>query len=551
MASRYAPIGEYGVIGDLNTVALVGMDGSIDFLCLPDFDSPSVFAALVDFERGGRFQIAPLLGSAARKQLYLPDTNVLLTRFLDTDGLAEVSDFMPVEDAGQAHNLVRRAKTVRGEVRFQMRCDPRFDYARATHTAERRSDTEVLFLGRSGDGELVLRLRSSVAMRLENGMALAEFTLRADTSAWFVLDVVLRNEPSAAEQPDYESDAFKQTVNFWRRWVARSTYAGRWREMVNRSALTLKLLTSRQHGSIVAAPTFGLPETIGGGRNWDYRYTWIRDSSFTLYGLMRLGYTHEAEGFMRWMMARSSELEPDGSLQIVYGLDGRHALPEEVLPHLEGYMGSSPVRVGNAAFDNLQLDIYGELMDSVYLYDKYGSPIGYDAWTNIVRLIDWVCGNWHRPDEGIWEVRGGRQEFLFSRVMCWVAIDRALRLARKRSFPAPLERWYGTRDVIYKDIFTQFWNVAQGAFMQHAGATTLDAAALLMPLVRFVSPTDPRWLSTLRAIESELVSDSLVYRYRLGGGFSDGLSGDEGTFSMCSFWYVECLSRMGDLHKAR
>jgi GH15 family glucan-1,4-alpha-glucosidase len=284
MASRYAPIGEYGIIGDLHTVALVGMDASIDFLCVPSFDSPSVFAALVDSERGGSFQIAPLLGSAARKQLYLPDTNVLLTRFLDAVGVAEVSDFMPVQEAGHAHHLVRRAKTVRGEMRFQMRSDPRFDYARATHTAERRSDTEVLFFGRSGDSELVLRLRSSVAMRLENSMALAEFTLRADTSAWFVLDVVLRNEPSAAEQPDYERDAFKQTVNFWRGWVARSTYGGRWREMVNRSALTLKLLTSQQHGSIVAAPTFGLPELIGGGRNWDYRYTWIRDSSFTLYG---------------------------------------------------------------------------------------------------------------------------------------------------------------------------------------------------------------------------------------------------------------------------
>jgi GH15 family glucan-1,4-alpha-glucosidase len=340
-------------------------------------------------------------------------------------------------------------------------------------------------------------------------------------------------------------------VDFWRRWVARSTYGGRWREMVNRSALTLKLLTSRQHGSIVAAPTFGLPETIGGGRNWDYRYTWIRDSSFTLYGLMRLGYTQEAAAFMRWVLARCGELEPDGSLQIMYGLDGRHALPEEVLPHLEGYMGSRPVRIGNAAFDNLQLDIYGELMDSVYLYDKYGSPIGYDGWTNIVRLMDWLGANWRRPDEGIWEVRGGRQEFLYSRVMCWVAFDRAIRLATKRSFPAPLARWYEVRDTIYKDVFTRFWDPTRHAFIQHVGATRLDAAALLMPLVRFVSPTDPRWISTLRAIEDELVSDSLVFRYRLADGFSDGLTGEEGTFSMCSFWYVECLSRMGDPQKAR
>jgi len=551
MAGRYAPIGDYGVIGDLHTVALVGVDGSIDFLCLPYFDSPSVFAALVDAERGGRFQIAPVLQGAVRKQLYLPDTNVLLTRFLDVDGVAELSDFMPAAEASQAHNLVRRAKTVRGEVRFQMRCEPRFDYARATHMAERRSDTEILFHGRCGTGELVLRLRSSVPMRLDNGVALADFTLGADASAWFVLEVVLAGEPSPSAQADYTSDVFKETVNFWRRWVARNTYGGRWREMVYRSALALKLLTSSRHGSMVAAPTFGLPETIGGGRNWDYRYTWIRDSSFTLYGLMRLGYTEEAGAFMRWVTARCGEIGPDGSLQIMYGLDGRHSLPEETLPHLEGYMGSRPVRIGNAAFDNLQLDIYGELMDSVYLYDKYGSPIGYDAWTNVVRLIDWVCANWRRPDEGIWEVRGGRQEFLYSRVMCWVAIDRAIRLAIKRSFPAPLVRWHDVRDEIYQDVFTRFWDGNRQAFMQHVGATTLDAASLLMPLVRFVSPTDPRWISTLRGIERDLVSDSLVYRYRLTDAFSDGLTGQEGTFSMCSFWYVECLSRMGDLQQAR
>ncbi len=551
MAGRYAPIGDYGVIGDLHTVALVGIDGSIDFLCLPRFDSPSVFAALVDAERGGRFQIAPVLEGPARKQLYLPDTNVLLTRFLDVDGVAEVSDFMPVEDAGLAHNLVRRAKTVRGEVRFRMVCDPRFDYARATHRVERRSDTEVLFVGRSGDGELALRLRSSVPLRLENGAAVAEFSLPADASAWFVLEVVLTRETSPSERPAYESDAFKQTVNFWRRWVARSTYQGRWREMVNRSALTLKLLTSRQYGSIVAAPTFGLPETVGGVRNWDYRYTWIRDSSFVLYGLMRLGYTDEAAAFMRWILARCRELEPDGSLQIMYGIDGRHTLHEETLPHLEGYMGSSPVRVGNAAFANLQLDIYGELMDSVYLYDKYGSPVGYDAWTNVVQLIDWVCENWRRPDESIWEVRGGRREFLYSRMMCWVAVDRAIRLATKRSFPAPLTKWHETRDTIYHDVFTRFWDPTRRAFVQHIGARTVDASSLLMPLVRFLSPTDPRWISTLRAIERDLVSDSLVYRYRLADGFTDGLTGDEGTFSMCSFWYVECLSRMGDLHQAR
>ena len=551
MTRGYAPIGEYGVIGDLYTVALVGMDGSIDFCCLPYFDSPSVFAALLDVERGGTFQLTPVLDGAARKQLYLPDTNVLLTRSLDEPGVAEVSDFMPVEEVAAAHNLVRRAKCVRGEVPFRMRCAPRFDYGRATHTVERRSDTEVLFIGRVGAGELALRLRASVPLRVEDGDATAEFTLRAEDSAWFVLEVASPGEASPSEKPDYEKEAFKDTVNFWRRWIDRSTYRGRWRETVNRSALTLKLLTSIKHGSIVAAPTFGLPEHVGGERNWDYRYTWIRDSSFTLYGLMRLGYTGEAERFMRWTMDRCAELEPDGSLQIMYGLDGRHSLPEETLPHLEGYRGSRPVRIGNAAHTHLQLDIYGELMDAVYLFDKYGSPIPHDAWMNVVRLIDWVCANWRQPDEGIWEVRGGRKEFLYSRVMCWVAVDRAIRLARKRSFPAPMGRWHDVRDTIYHDVFSRFWDPSRKAFVQHVGATTLDASSLLMPLVRFISPTDPRWVSTLRAIERELVSDSLVYRYRLADGFSDGLTGLEGTFSMCSFWYVECLSRLGDLQQAR
>src|SRR4029450_1611176 len=280
-----------------------------------------------------------------------------------------------VEDAGVAHNLVRRAKTVRGEVRFAMRCEPRFDYARATHTVERRGETEILFVGRSGPGELALRLRSSIPLQLADGAAVGEFTLGADQSAWCVLEVVTAETPSPCERPDYPSEAFKETVNFWRAWIGRSTYKNRWREMVNRSAPVIKLLTSRQHGSIVAAPTFGLPENIGEVRNWDYRYSWIRDSSFTLYGLMRLGYTSEAADFMRWMMARCQELGPEGSLQIMYAIDGRPALQEETLPHLEGYMGSRPVRVGNAAQTHLQLDIYGELMDSVYLYDKYGSPI--------------------------------------------------------------------------------------------------------------------------------------------------------------------------------
>jgi GH15 family glucan-1,4-alpha-glucosidase len=463
--------------------------------------------------------------------------------------VAEVSDFMPVEESGGAHNLVRRAKTVRGEVRFRMCCQPRFDYARAAHTVERTRDG-VLFVSQGGH-DMAMRLRASVPLRIEDGNAVAEFTLHAEESAYFVLEQVQDGEDSPTAAPHYVAAAFKSTVNFWRRWIGRSTYQGRWREMVNRSALTLKLLTSREFGSMVAAPTFGLPEVRGGVRNWDYRYAWIRDASFSLYALMRLGFTEEAAGFMRWVEARAEELEPDGSLQIMYGIDGRHRLPEEVLGHLEGYCRSQPVRIGNAAHRHLQLDIYGELMDSIYLYDKYGEQISYDLWKNVTRFIDWVCDNWQRPDESIWEVRGGRQEFLCSRVCCWAAIDRAVRLARKRSLPGPIARWHDVRDEIHADIFEHFWDARRGVFVQAKGTQGLDASSLLMPLIKFIGPTDPRWLSTLRAIEKSLVSDSLVYRYRTGDEFKDGLVGEEGTFGMCSFWYVECLSRAGDLQQAR
>ncbi len=546
---KYQPIENYGIIGDLHTIALVGMNGSIDFMCFPHFDSPTIFASLLDPKNGGRFELAPVDSAPKLKQIYLPDSNILLTRFLFADGVTEISDFMPIESDRVQHNLVRRVKCILGEIKYRMRCQPRFDYGRAGHRLE-SGDNVVVFIPEKPHLP-VLRLRSSLPMRTINGAAVAEFTLTADQTAWFILEEVQIGEESPSSDLNFGSKTFKNTLNYWRNWVAKSHYQGRWAEMVHRSALVLKLLTFNPTGAIVAAPTFGLPELIGGGRNWDYRYTWIRDASFTLYALLRLGYTEEAAQFMKWIEARCGELEPDGSLQIMYGINGQHELTEIALPHLAGYRNSTPVRIGNNASTQVQLDIYGELMDSIYLYDKYGAPISFDLWQNIVRLLQWVCRNWQIKDEGIWEVRGGKQEFLFSRVMCWVALDRGIRLAYKRSFPAPLQEWRTHRDAIYHDVFQHFWNPQRQAFMQYKDADALDASSLLMPLVKFISPQDPRWLSTLKAIENDLVYDSLVYRYRVGQAAKDGLDGNEGTFNMCSFWYVECLSRSGDIEKAR
>ena len=544
------PIENHGIIGDLNTAALVGMDGSIDFMCFPRFDSPSLSAALLDPEKGGRFQIAPAPADCFRhKQFYFPDTNMLLTRFLSNDGVAEISDFMPIQHLGHSHDLVRRVKVVRGELALKMVCAPRFDYGRAEHNVENRQK-EVLFTSKGKDHTAV-RLRTSIPVRIKEGDAVAAFKLRAGESVSFILEEAQAGQESPSAQDDYTSESFKETMNFWLHWVSRSQYRGRWREMVNRAALTLKLLTSQPFGSIVAAPTFGLPEEIGGTRNWDYRYIWIRDASFTLYALMRLGYTEEAKAFMHWIEERCRRMTSASPLQAVYRIDGSRRLPEVALSHLAGYQHSTPVRIGNAAANQLQLDIYGELLDSVYIYNQHGEPISYDFWLNLVKLVNWVCTHWQQPDQGIWEVRGGRWPFLYSRVLCWVAIDRGIRLALRRSFPAPLDRWQRVRDKIYQDVYNRFWDPKLRAFVQYQGAKAVDASSLLMPMLKFISPTDPRWRSHLATLESALVEDSLVYRYNGLAGTQDGLPGKEGTFSMCSFWYVECLARAGDLKQAR
>jgi GH15 family glucan-1,4-alpha-glucosidase len=545
----YLPIESYGVVGDLHTVALCGMNGSIDWLCFPHFDSPSIFAAILDDERGGRFQIAPDDNGVTIKQLYLPDSNVLVTRFLSPDGVGEVTDLMPVEadaDGVFRHRLMRAVSVVRGAMRFRIQCRPRFDYARAPHGA-RAVEGGVVF---ESDG-LTVQLRSSLPLRIEDGDIVAEVTMHAGERHVFVLERLHEGERVHPRETDTEFDAaFAETVAYWRRWLGQSLYRGRWREMVNRAALVLKLLTYRPTGAIVAAPTMSLPEAIGGVRNWDYRYTWIRDASFVVYALMRIGFESEAKQFVAWLEARSNELEPDGSLQVMYRIDGGHELPEFELPHLEGYRGSRPVRVGNHAARQLQLDIYGEMMDAVYLFNKLGEPVSYDMWRNVRRLLDWLKANWRRPDEGIWEVRGGRRQFTFSKMMCWVAFERAMRVARQRGLPADMRAWGETRDAIYEQVMSEGWNPEVRAFTQSYGSPHLDASLLLMPLVKFTGPTDPRVLATIDRVQARLVSDSLVYRYD-PEITPDGVEGQEGTFSMCTFWLAEALTRAGRLEEAR
>lgn len=544
----YQPIEDYGIIGDLNTVALVSKRGSIDFMCFPDFDSPTIFASLLDKERGGYFNLHPLLENINHKQLYLPETNVLLTRFLSDEGVAEITDFMPEEEQYGGKEIIRRIACIKGEARFKLECCPRFDYARSPHQAIRINEYEIIFSSR-GNHQLDLRLLSSIPIQLREGDAYAEFVLSAGELADFMLEQVdHQNPPKGRDFRAFVETSLFDTIHYWKNWADKCNYRGRWMEVVHRSALVLKLMTSYQFGSIVAAPTFGLPEELGGIRNWDYRYTWIRDASFTIYALINLGYRKEATAFMDWVEKQCDSIGDAGYLRLMYTIDGSLELEEIELDHLEGYKQSKPVRIGNGAYDQIQLDIYGELLDSVYLYDKYVEPISYRFWQNLSRQVEWVCDNWQREDEGIWEVRGGKKQFLYSRLLCWVAVDRGMRIAQNHSYPLP-PRWREERDKIFHTIHTDFWDEELQAFVQFKGAKTVDAATLLMPIIRFISPTDPQWLSTLKRIEEELVSDSLVYRYRPDEEV-EGLTGGEGTFSMCTFWYVECLARAGQIDKA-
>jgi GH15 family glucan-1,4-alpha-glucosidase len=544
-------IENYGVIGNMRSIALISTKGAIDFFCFPKFDSPTVFAALLDGESGGTFCIEPQLENLRTKQLYLPDTNILLTRFLSESGVVELTDFMPIL-AGKkgeiyAHQIIRILRIIKGEVRFHVRCAPRFNYARNGHKAICKENAVQFHPDCTDCPEMALH--ATVPLDLDSNDAVANFTLKTGETATFTFGEA-DPEIEILDQDAIE-DHFQQTSHYWRDWISRSNYKGRWREMVNRSALVLKMLCSQEYGSLIAAPTFGLPEKIGGERNWDYRYTWLRDSAFSLYGFLRLGYTEEARGFTEWLHDRLHEDAEHGPLQVMYREDGSQELDESVLENFQGYKNSRPVRIGNGASKQLQLDIYGELMDAIYLSNKYGDAISYDDWRGVWRILEWLGKNWERPDEGIWEVRGGRRKFLHSRLMCWVAFDRAVRLGRKRSLDAPFGQWLEIRSAIYEDIFKNFWDDSLKSFVQYQGSKNVDAAILLMPLMRFISPVDPRWLSTMKAIEERLTEDSLVYRYDTQEESIDGLPGREGSFTACSFWYIECLARSRQLEKAR
>ena len=539
----YLPIEEHGIVGDLRTVALVGTDGTVDWYCPSRFDAPSLFGALLDARKGGYFSLSSRT-SQRPKQLYLPDTNILMTRFHGAEAVGEVIDFMVPDTSGSGKArdlLVRQARAVRGRATFELACHPAFDYGRAPHTVELVPGTGAVFT--SPRGQFVLR--TTVPLKIEESGVAATFTV--DEGETVDIELEWAGEVRPLETGEIER-LFALTSDFWQNWVSQSRYRGRWRETVQRSALVLKLLVYHPTGALVAAPTTSLPEEVGGLRNWDYRYSWLRDAAFTVYALMTLGFLEEAGSFMEWVQRRCESATRERDIMIMYSVDGSEDIGETVLEHLEGCRGSRPVRIGNGAVRQRQLDVYGELMDSVYLYNRE-VPISYDLWTGLSKRLDWLSKHWEEPDEGIWEIRGPRQRFTYSALMTWVAYDRAARLARDRGLPGPVERWRKLAASAHRYVQEACWDPELKTYVMYPGSQLLDASVLVMPLVKFAGPTDPRFLSTLDRIGAELTSDSLVSRYAPTG--HDGLAGGEGTFTLCSFWYVEALTRAGRVKEAR
>ncbi|WP_226483236.1 glycoside hydrolase family 15 protein [Natrinema amylolyticum] len=547
--SEYRLIGEYGAVGNLETVALIGRDGAVDWCCFPHIESPSLFARLLDSRRGGHFTVSPS-GSFEASQRYLDRTNVLRTRFETASGRATVTDFMPVptttdgvEDAH--HALYRKVECDDGPIDLNVRFEPRFDYARTTPSVKRSHHGVVAH----GDGESAF-LTGSVEFDVEEGGAGASLTLEEGEMRWLVLGY----DREIPDRPAEHRRVLDDVVAYWRDWAHECPddepcpIGGPQHDLAVRSALALKLLIHDDTGAICAAPTTSLPEDIGGVRNWDYRYNWIRDSAFTVQALAELGHVEEAKNYFELCLSHCSGGLP-ADIQPVYGLHGNDDLPERTLDHLSGYRDSAPVRVGNAAHEQRQLDIYGELIVGVHETTRYGAEITDRAWAAIRDIVDYVCDEWCQPDVGIWEVRGDPQNFVYSKVMCWAAIDRALRIVDETDYEGPVERWRDVRGEIKETVLEKGYSDELDSFVRSFEADDqLDAATLRIPMVDFLPADDERVRGTIDAVQERLTTDDgLVDRFE----GDDGLPGEEGAFVVCSFWLVNALALAGRDDEAR
>ncbi|GAA4303814.1 glycoside hydrolase family 15 protein [Klenkia terrae] len=525
-------IEDYALLGDLQTAALVSTEGSIDWLCFPRFDSPACFAALLDTPDAGRWLLAPAGGGVCTSRRYRGDTLVLETTWTTPDGEVRVVDFMPPR--GTAPDVVRMVEGVSGTVDMRGELRIRFDYGRVVPWVRHR-EGQVQALA----GPDALWLRTSAPVVGHEWASVSEFTVRAGERVPFVLTWTPGHEP--APTPVDAEEALRGTVDFWEDWVAGGDrVGGRYAPAVTRSLITLKALTYAPTGGIVAAPTTSLPEQLGGPRNWDYRYSWLRDSTYTLQALLAAGHTAEAGAWRDWLLRAVAGKPAD--LQIMYGIDGTRRLPELELPWLSGYEGSTPVRTGNAAADQLQLDVWGEVLDGLHLAREASLAPTEAAWDLQTALMEHLADRWREPDNGLWEMRGARRHFVHSKVMCWVAADRMVRGARAYDLPGPVDRWEELRDTIHAEVLEK--GVVDGRFVQSYGSTDLDAALLLIPRVGFLPGDDPRVVATVDAVLRELTSDGLVLRYR-NASADDGLPGGEGVFLACSFWLVDALHGAG------
>jgi alpha,alpha-trehalase len=566
--SQYAPISDYALIGDCHSAALIARDGSVEWFCPGRFDAPAVFCRLLDVNKGGYFRTAPT-GAFSVERRYRGPTNVLETTFSVQGGRVRATDLMPIHqrassrqgyDVGATHRLLRLLEGLEGDVELGLEFKPTFDYARARTEIEPRDGGGAI--GRAGSRYLTL---ACAGVQLEadgRGGLSGRLRLRAGEQRWVVLTHA--EDPDRAEEallPVRCEEQFARTIRYWEGWAEHCTYRGPYRDQVLRSALVLKLLTYEPTGAVVAAPTTSLPENVGGERNWDYRYTWLRDSSLILYALLTIGYGDEAADYIHWL-EQTIGSDPTRKPQIMYGIDGEWKLPEQLLDHLEGYRGSRPVRIGNAAANQRQLDIFGEVARAAALHYRHGSNDphegqtadgsrrrqhpSHEGWDLLRELIERAAEHWDESGSGIWEVRGGPQPFLYGKLMCWAALDSGVRLARDHGLEAPVDRWERTREQIRQAILERGYDAHLGAFTQAFGSSTLDASALVIPRIGFLPPTDPRFRSTVEQIRRHLTRDGLVYRYRT----EDGLAGGEGTFTLCTFWLVDALALGGRLEEA-